>query len=246
MVGNRLKLNADKTHLLMVGTGARLRVQNSGLDVFMDGVRLKESAEKSELLLGCYIEPNLRWHKQVDAVLKKLQQRLNTLEKLKYILPFDKKKLIVEGIFTSVLSYCLPVYGCCDKVEVQALQVLQNKAARLVTNSGIRTNRKELFEKTGWMTVKQLIYYHTSLCTFRVRSSNEPEYLAEVMNNNNRRNKIIIPHSRLSLAMNSYCFRGSTQWNALPEAVRTTSSMNCFKKQLKTWIHSNVPQFDDS
>ena len=41
MVGNQLKLNADKTHLMMVGTGARLRGQNSGLDVFMDGLRLE-------------------------------------------------------------------------------------------------------------------------------------------------------------------------------------------------------------
>ena len=246
MVGNRLKLNADKTHLMVVGTGARLRAQDQGLDVVMDGIRLQESEDKAELLLGCYIEPNLKWHKQVNSVLIRLQQRLNALEKLKNILPFNRKKIIVEGLFTSVLTYCLPVFGGCDKTEVEALQVMQNKAARLVTNSGIRTSRKEIFRQTGWMTVKQLIFYHTSLCTFRIRSSHEPEYLAEIMNRNNTRNKIVIPHSRLTLAMNSYCFRGSSQWNRLPEAIRSSSSINCFKNQLKTWIHSHVPQFDDA
>ena len=246
MVGNRLKLNADKTHLMVVGTGARLRAQDQGLDVVMDGIRLQESEDKAELLLGCYIEPNLKWHKQVNSVLIRLQQRLNALEKLKNILPFNRKKIIVEGLFTSVPTYCLPVFGGCDKTEVEALQVMQNKAARLVTNSGIRTSRKEIFRQTGWMTVKQLIFYHTSLCTFRIRSSHEPEYLAEIMNRNNTRNKIVIPHSRLTLAMNSYCFRGSSQWNRLPEAIRSSSSINCFKNQLKTWIHSHVPQFDDA
>ena len=40
---------------------------------------------------------------------------------------------MTEGIFTSVLVYCLPVFGGCDKHELEPLQIMQNKAARLVT-----------------------------------------------------------------------------------------------------------------
>ena len=50
MSSNKLKLNADKTHLLMLGTQERLR--NTGqLDVYMDGLVLKESLDKCEELL---------------------------------------------------------------------------------------------------------------------------------------------------------------------------------------------------
>ena len=60
MQGNRLKLNPEKTHLLTVGTGRRLGRQESQLQVRMDSVKLQENVEKHELLLGCFIEPNLK------------------------------------------------------------------------------------------------------------------------------------------------------------------------------------------
>jgi hypothetical protein len=45
MKGNKLKLNASKTHLMTVGTGARLRSQASTVVVQTDGCVLEESAD---------------------------------------------------------------------------------------------------------------------------------------------------------------------------------------------------------
>ena len=59
MMENKLKLNADKTHLMTVGTKERLRLQNSKVEVVMDGISLTESKDKVETLLGCQIEPGL-------------------------------------------------------------------------------------------------------------------------------------------------------------------------------------------
>ena len=142
MKGNKLKLNATKTHLLTVGTAARLRMQETSLVVSMDGFILNESEDKVETLLGVQIEPNLKWHKQVEELLKKLKKRLAGLTHLRNILNFELRKRITEGIFTSVLVYCLPVFGGCDKAEVEALQIMYNKAARLVTHAPCPTENK--------------------------------------------------------------------------------------------------------
>ena len=107
MVGNKLKLNAGKTHLMTVGTGARLQLQESKVNVRMDGCHLQESTDKFETLLGCQVEPNLKWHKQVEELLKKLKKRLTALQNLRNIIPFHLRKRITEGIFTSVLAYCI-------------------------------------------------------------------------------------------------------------------------------------------
>ena len=243
MQGNKLKLNAEKTHIMTVGTSVRLRNQDSVVNVKMDGVDLKENDHHSEKLLGVHIQCDLKWHMQVNELLKKLQTRLHALEKLRYSLPFSQKKIIVEGIFTSVLVYCLPVFAGCDQIELDSLQKMQNKAARLVTNLGIRTARCEIFRQIGWMTVRQLSFYYTALSTYRIRKHQEPEYLYRIMSRDNRSAKIIIPNTRLSLAKHSYCFRGSVQWNLLPETVRSCQTVTSFKKLLKKWIHENVPQF---
>ena len=67
-------------------------------------------------------------------------------------------KTIAEGLCNSVLVYCLPLFGGCDKGDLQATQVLQNKAAQIVTRSPPRAHRESMYDSLGWMTVNQLSY----------------------------------------------------------------------------------------
>ena len=197
MLSNKLKLNAGKTHIMTVGTKTRLDMQASQVSVTMDGIVLQKSVEDFETMLGCHIEPTLKWHKQVEELLKKLKTRLTALENLGSIISFHLRKRITEGIFTSVLTYCLPLFAGCEQYEMEALQVMQNKAARLVTHAGWRTSRQVIFGQVGWLSVNQLAFYHTALSTFRIRQSQEPEYLHSIMNRNNRANRIIVPNTHL-------------------------------------------------
>ena len=243
MHGNKLKLNAGKTHLMTVGTSARLRSQESSVVVRMDGCILEESRDKVETLLGVQVEPGLKWHKQVEGLLAKLKKRLTGLAHLRNILPYNLRKRVTEGIFTSVMVYCLPLFGGCDKFELEALQIMQNKAARLVTHAYQGTSRREMFSQLDWLTVHQLVFYHSALSTFRIRSSTEPEYLNHIMSKDNRAQRIIIPNTDLTLAKNSYCYSGASQWNSLPENIRTMKKIGHFKSLLKKWIKQNVGQF---
>merc|ERR1719206_1075013 len=76
MESNQFKLNASKTHLMTLGTGERLSGLQVKLQVNMDNIQLKESDSKSEFLLGCEIQPNLKWDEQVNRLLLKLKSRL--------------------------------------------------------------------------------------------------------------------------------------------------------------------------
>ena len=70
-------------------------------------------------------------------------------------------KTITQGIFNSVLVYCLPLFGGCSKGQLGDLQVLQNKAADIVTRSPPRTARNTMFDQLDWLTVNQLIANHS-------------------------------------------------------------------------------------
>ena len=159
MVENRFKLNANKTHFLLVGTQERLRITEQP-SITMDGIILKENSDKCELLLGVKIQSNLKWTKQIAWLVGKLKTRIAGLNKLKFLVPYQARNTIVTGIFNSVLIYCLPLYGGVNKGQVKELQVLQNKAGQIVSHKPPFTNRKELYDQLGWMTVSQLIVYH--------------------------------------------------------------------------------------
>ena len=105
--------------------------------------------------------------------------------------------------------YCLPLFGGCNVSELKSLQVLQNRAAQLVTNSPPRSNRVVMYSKLKWLTVNQLVSYHTLLAVFKIRNSGEPEYLAQFLKNDNRQSRIIVPNTQLSLAKKSFVWRGS-------------------------------------
>ena len=167
---NRLKLNPNKTHLLTVGTAERLR-HTSDLQVTMDNIRLQQDQDKCELLLGCKIQVNLKWKIQIKYLQSKLRTRLAGLAKLKFILNFSLRKSITDGIFNSVLVYCLPICGGMDIGDLRDLQILQNRAARIVTRSPPRAPRGPMYDKLKWLTVNQLIVYHSVITIFKIRKN---------------------------------------------------------------------------
>ena len=115
MKANTFKLNADKTHFLVMGTSNRLNNMVEELVVMMEGERLEESKDKSAELLGVTMQCNLKWSLQIESLAAKLKTRLTGLEKLKYVMNRNNKKNIVEGVFNSVLCFCLPLFGGCNK-----------------------------------------------------------------------------------------------------------------------------------
>ena len=191
------------------------------------------------------MQSNLKWSEQIKNLTGKLKKRLAGLDKLRLIMSKNNKKNIVQGVFNSVLCYCLPLFGECNTTELKTLQVLQNRAARIVLNLPPRANRNTMFEKLGWMSVKQLIAYHTLLAVYRVRQSQEPEYLARELMRDNNRGNIIVKNSRLGLYKNSFVPRGSTLWNNLPRELRNITKIGNFKQKLRKWVGDNVMKFVD-
>ena len=245
MLANKLKLNADKTHLLTVGTQQRLLKLPDQPQVFMDGVQIKEDKDKCELLLGCSIQSNLKWHVQIQNLLSKLKTRLTGLNKIKFIVPYHHRKIITQSIFNSIMVYCLPLFGGCDKSEIQDLQVLQNKAAQIVMHAPPRSKRSDLYDKLEWLTVNQLIVYHTLITIFKIMQNKEPEYLAEKLTVDTPTGRILIPNTQLRLEQNSFIVRGSSSWNNLPVRIRKQEKIGLFKKEAKKWIMQNIPRFKD-
>ena len=144
MKENRFKLNAEKTHLL---TSVRVDALDKPIKVEMAEFKLIENKERNEHFLGVYIQYNLKWQKTLGEVRIKLKKRLAGLLKLRNCVPFPQLRMISQGLFDSVMVYCLPLYGGCGKGDLEALQVLQNKAAQIVTRSPPRSRRIPMFEK---------------------------------------------------------------------------------------------------
>ena len=165
---------------------------------------------------------------------KEVKKRLVAITLLKNIVSFKTKKNdIVRGLFQSVLSYCLPLFGGCEKNKLKELQILQNSAARIVCNAHWRIPGSTLFDKVGLMSIRQLVVYQTLCIVFSIRKYGEPEYLAKYLKDDDRRDRIRRCNTRLSLVLHSFTFRGAQLWNDLPFNIRSCQSPSLFREQVK-------------
>ena len=95
---------------MTVGTDERVRLLPERVEVTMDDVLLQEEEGRCEVLLGCNMQANLKWKKQILELINKLRKRLTALSKIRSVCQYPVKKLVAEGTFNSVLVYCLPLF----------------------------------------------------------------------------------------------------------------------------------------
>ena len=101
------------------------------------------------------------------------------MKKIQKITSFKSRKMIANGIFISKLIYLMPLWSGCDEYLVKGLQVIQNKAARSVAKVSFFTPIKTLLKTCGWLSVRQLMAYHSLVLLYKTLSNKTPQYLYE-------------------------------------------------------------------
>ena len=256
MGSHEVKLNSDKTHLLLVRSYAARKAKPEF------PVELKTQAElinprKSEKILGGIISQNLKFTEHIqnheDSMLKVLNNLINALKKVSNSASFKSRKMIANGIIISRLLYLIPLWSGCEGYLLNSLQIVQNKAARLVTKCGKRTPIKSLLTQCGWLSVAQLSVYHSQVLVFKVLATKSPRYLYEKLSGTQgetyyrtrfiRDQQSSQPDSTAEgdIAKRSFKYRASAQWNSLPLNIRQSSNLKEFKFKLKKWVLSHVP-----
>ena len=122
MTSNRLKLNDDKTHLLVMIT-SNMRINRSIDDVCITTTTEIIRPTSCETLLGNVIHEGLKWKSKLTCKVASFKTRL----------------MIANGIFMSKLIYVIPLWAGCENYLINALQIIQNSAARAVTKCNWRT-----------------------------------------------------------------------------------------------------------
>ena len=81
------------------------------------------------------IDCSLDWKEQIKAVSAKVSRAIGFLKHAKSFLPKETLKTLYTGIVEPHFRYCCSVWGCAGSSEINQLQKLQKRAARIITNS---------------------------------------------------------------------------------------------------------------
>ena len=183
---NKMVCSGSKTKLLIVGTKelrrTKLTNQDISIKINVDGYQVEES--ESERLLGIIINNRMTWEHHLygnednKGLIPKLSQRSMIIWKLSRIMPQKQLKMISEGIFFSLLNYCIEIYGnvwgldtyddqvrrssAYTKEDNMKLQTIMNKVLRSLTCLDRDTPVTTLHDTSGQLSLHQRCTLYTS------------------------------------------------------------------------------------
>ena len=103
------------------------------------------------------IDCSLDWKEQIKAVSSKVSRAVGFLMYAKSSLPKETLQTLYTGTVELHFRYCCSVWGCAAITEINQLQKLQNRAARIITNGSFDAPGRPLIEGMGWKTIYELI-----------------------------------------------------------------------------------------
>ena len=130
--------------------------------------------------LGLEIVSQLEWDKHIDTVKTEANRFLGPIMSAKKYLPSYVLIKMHRGIFEPHLSYCCSAWGCCSESKISALQKVQNRAARIVTNSPCDASTAPLIQKLGWSTFSILLKNESATLIYKSLNSFPPDYLKKL------------------------------------------------------------------
>ena len=145
--GNKLSLNVVKTRSMLITTKQRKKYLETSDQNFKPSIR-EENVQvvSSTKYLGIQIDENLTWKNQIKSVTEKASRAIGFLKYAKNFLPDAVVKTLYNSIVEPHFQYCCSVWGCCNSTDILQLQSLQNRAARIVTNSNFDAPSKPLIQ----------------------------------------------------------------------------------------------------
>ena len=225
MVSNKLVINDDKTNLMVLGNKAN---------------RLERG--QVELQAGNH---------SGQSLIRQLTSRVNGLTMVSSRADFNTRLMVANGLVISKLCYLIQLWGGSEGYLLHALQVLQNKAGRAVTGWSGFTSTRRLMGACNWLSVKQLVVYQTVIMIYKTLRTESPCYLHSRLctsphpfrTRQSSMGNIRLDESyrcRSSLKSNSMRYRGTVDYNRIPVDIRSSPTLNTFKKKLRQWVKDNI------
>ena len=248
MTINRLKLNDDKTEVILLGTKDKRELVN------LDSVKICESDIKivdKVRNLGLIFDSGLSMVDHINFIVKSCYYHLRRLGRIRQCLTREAAATIALATIISRLDYCNCTLWGLPACQIERLQKIQNYAARIVTKSKPFDHITPVLRDLHWLPVKRRIDYKVLCIIYSCVNNCAPEYLRDsIPVYNPPRN--LRSSSKLQLTLpsvddtNKSKFGGRAfqncaplLWNNLPEHLKRAKNIPSFRKLLKTHLFSD-------
>ncbi|KAF7235690.1 Anoctamin-2 [Varanus komodoensis] len=174
MRANKLKLNPDKMEVLLVGGSG---FGEGGFDLVLNGATLPLRDKVRSL--GVLLDPELSLEAQVTAVARNAFLQLRLINQLCPYLEYDCLATVTHALVTSRLDFCNALYVGLPLKTVRTLQLVQNRAARLLTGMGRYAHMTPILHQLHWLPNEARAQFKVLIMAYKALNGLGPGYLNE-------------------------------------------------------------------
>ena len=128
-------MNADKCHLLITN-------HENDVSITIDGLTIE--CCKSVKLLGVCIDNNLNFNEHVSNICKMVSKKLHALRRVSQLMNKDKLRILMKSFIESQFGYCPLLWMFDNRSLNNRINILHEKALRLVYSNNITLWQKGL------------------------------------------------------------------------------------------------------
>ena len=240
MSSRRLKININKTKLMIVSPrGCKSQVLRDFDEFEYAGNKLKPSNEVKTL--GIIFDSELNFDSQINSLVRKCNFSIFKLKNVRKHVPRNMFTCVVQSEIMSRLDYCNVLYFNLPQAKLRRMQVIMNRAVRLIFNLPRRAHiTNYLRDILHWLPIGPRIDFKLLLISFKTLKENEPKYLTPFFVKGDERTRTPFLQPRIpgghKFAMSAFCYAAPALMNKLPKAIRDSKSVEVFKNNLKTYL----------
>jgi hypothetical protein len=245
MSSNKLKLNDDKSELLLIAP----RRYQSQISAAEPTLKIGEAAitpSPCARNLGGNFDTTMSMEDQVNATLRSIYYHLRRVAKIRCHLDTETTACVINSLVTSRLDFNNGLLTALPTTSINRLQRAQNSAARLLTRTKKYDHITPTLRKLHWLPVnKRILFKVLTLVYQALHDPNTPVYLRDMLPLYVPGRSLRSESSYLNLSVQrtyttygdrAFNVQGAKAWNKLPEDIRKQPTLSAFKRKLKTHL----------
>ena len=243
MYSHFLKLNPSKSEIIIfhaASTSPYICISRVYLTP-----ELSLTTQPTVRLLGMTLDSCLNFDSYVTALMKNTYNLIRNVASVRPLLSTAHIKQLVNAIIMSKFDYCNALLYGTSSYNINRLQVLQNSAARVIYGRRKRDRASDILEELHWLRVDARIHFKILCMVYKcINDPLAPPYLRELIIMKYPIPKLLtVPRTSTLHGDKAFSASSPRLWNALPSTIRLSTTIDIFKRSLKTYLFKNFDSY---
>ena len=235
MLENHLKLNPSKTKMIVF---CRPK-DDAQYSINIDGYVIHSSDVITSL--GVPLDKHLTMSKMVSKICQKGYFFIRSIAMWRRSFDVETCRLLVNSFVVSIFDYCNSLLYGISKKQINHLQKLQSRAAKVIYNN---KNCKFNLKSLHWLPIHNRIKYKLLCFAYLHFAGTLPHYLHQLLEHyqplrqlrSGSQMQLTIHQYRLKYGLDRFAIAAAKEWNLLPLNLKISSCYESFRRGVKTYL----------